>query len=47
MFLKKTRELASIVEDLKEAFDIPGSGNFPNVHKVLDKSQEKSSSEGN
>ena len=26
---KKTRELASIVEDLKEAFDFPGSGNVP------------------
>ena len=26
---KKTRELASIVEALKEAFDFPGSGNVP------------------
>ena len=25
----KTRELASIVEDLKEAFDFPGRGNVP------------------
>ena len=27
--LKKTRELALIVEDLKEAFDFPGTGNVP------------------
>ena len=26
---KKTRELASIVQDLKEAFDFPGTGNVP------------------
>ena len=26
---KKTRELTSIVEDLKEAFDFPGTGNVP------------------
>ena len=33
--LKKTHELASIVEDFKEAFDFPGSGMFPYDLKFL------------
>ena len=33
--LKKTHELASIVEDFKEAFNFPGSGMFPYDLKFL------------